>query len=130
MNLNHNLQALSAVILIWVYFRNEVRMANGELAAWGNEGRNDWAQAAEKAGNLVLGKMQTNLLPISIKYLNCEWEFTIEIVNCIILIMNLLYFLYQVCIESCNAFFCRCKSRHADYCGRNFIWRQPHGGFN
>ena len=64
MNLNHYLQALSAVR---VYFRNEVRMANGELAAWGNEGRNDWAQAAEKAGNLVLGKMQTKLLHISIK---------------------------------------------------------------
>ena len=39
-------------------------MANGELAAWGNEGRNDWAQAAEKAGNLVLGKMQTKLFHI------------------------------------------------------------------
>jgi hypothetical protein len=67
MYLNHYLQALSAVILTWVYSRNEVRMANGELAAWGNEGRNDWAQAAEKAGNLVLGKMPTKLLHISIK---------------------------------------------------------------
>ena len=38
--------------------RNEVRMANGELASWGNGKRNDWAQAAEKAGNLILGKRQ------------------------------------------------------------------------
>jgi len=33
-------------------------MANGELASWGNGKRNDWAQAAEKAGNLILGKRQ------------------------------------------------------------------------
>ena len=36
--------------------RNEVRMANGVFASWGNGKRNDWALAAEKLGNLILGK--------------------------------------------------------------------------
>ncbi len=62
-----------------VYFRNEVRMANGELAAWGNEGRNDWAQAAEKAGNLVLGKMQTKLLNISINNFIVNWNVQLKL---------------------------------------------------
>ena len=35
--------------------RNELRPANGVAAAWGNGERNDWALAAERAGNLILG---------------------------------------------------------------------------
>jgi hypothetical protein len=35
--------------------RNELRPANGVAATWGNGERNDWALAAERAGNLILG---------------------------------------------------------------------------
>jgi len=37
-------------------FRNELRRANGVAAAWGNGEQNDWALAAERAGNLILGE--------------------------------------------------------------------------
>jgi len=37
--------------------RNELRPAHGVMAAWGNNKTNDWALAAERAGNLLL---QTN----------------------------------------------------------------------
>ena len=34
--------------------RNELRPAHGVMAAWGNNKTNDWALAAERAGNLLL----------------------------------------------------------------------------
>jgi len=34
--------------------RNELRPAHGTMAAWGNGKQNDWALAAEKAGNVIL----------------------------------------------------------------------------
>jgi hypothetical protein len=34
-------------------------MANGVFASWGNGERNDWALAAERMGNLILGMGKT-----------------------------------------------------------------------
>ena len=47
--------------------RNEVRMANGVFASWGNGKRNDWALAAEKLGNLILGKGHKTLQKLTVK---------------------------------------------------------------
>jgi len=43
--------------------RNELRPANGQVAAWGNGKENDWAAAAEKTGNRLL-EINSNLLII------------------------------------------------------------------
>ena len=43
--------------------RNELRPANGQVAAWGNGKENDWAAAAEKTGNALL-EINSNLLII------------------------------------------------------------------
>jgi hypothetical protein len=46
-------------------------MSHGELASWGSGERNDWAVAAERAGNLILGECTILHLPNTL-YLTTE----------------------------------------------------------